>query len=127
MTKHLTRRDRDMIQGAMDGKRNKIIAADHDISENTVKVYMSRLFVKLGVDRRAGLANWGRAYAESERLIAERYREMHPDLELKEQTPSFRVKELAKFDVFRTMAASIQMTREQAYEIAVILSTKEHG
>jgi DNA-binding CsgD family transcriptional regulator len=117
---HLTNRDRDMIQGAMDDKGNKQIALDLGLSENTVKVYRSKIFSKLGVNGHRELARWGRAYAEFERRTAKRYHEQHPD---EPQPPTFEDIGLAAWEVFRTAAQTIELTAEQKSEVMELLFT----
>jgi DNA-binding NarL/FixJ family response regulator len=55
----LTRREGQLISLLSQGMKNKEIAAALNISEGTVKVYMSRLFQKLGVNDRFELALYG--------------------------------------------------------------------
>ena len=54
----LTVRDREVLAEIASGKTNREIAAVLTLSENTVRNHVSRLFDKLGVDRRSGLATW---------------------------------------------------------------------
>ncbi len=54
----LTRRESQITQGISEAKRNKQIAYDLHITEGTVKVYVSNIFVKAGVENRTGLAAW---------------------------------------------------------------------
>ena len=56
----LTPRERSLVEGIITNKRYKEIAFDLGVTENTVKVYLSRLYDKLNVDRRIGLINWAR-------------------------------------------------------------------
>jgi len=53
---HLTGREADLVSLLAQGKKNKEIAYLLGIQEGTVKVYLSRLFQKLGVDDRFQLA-----------------------------------------------------------------------
>jgi DNA-binding NarL/FixJ family response regulator len=53
---HLTGREGDLVALLAQGKKNKEIAYLLGIREGTVKVYLSRLFQKLGVDDRFQLA-----------------------------------------------------------------------
>ncbi len=55
----LTRREGQLISLLSQGLKNKEIAFQLHISEGTVKVYMSRLFQKLGVNDRFELALYG--------------------------------------------------------------------
>lgn len=49
---HLTRRQRDVLKLAVEGKANKLIARELGISEATVKVHLSASFRALGVKNR---------------------------------------------------------------------------
>jgi len=119
---HLTKRDRDMIQAAMDDKGNRQIAADLGLTENTVKVYRSKIFRKLGLQGHRELARWGRAYAEFERHALERYHEQHPD---EPTPPTFEVIEIVAYDVFRAAAQTIELTSEQKSEVIEILFSQK--
>jgi DNA-binding NarL/FixJ family response regulator len=55
----LTRREGQLVALLSQGLKNKEIAFQLNISEGTVKVYMSRLFQKLGVNDRFELALYG--------------------------------------------------------------------
>jgi len=55
----LTPREREIIGRLRQGLRNKQIAAEMNITEGTVKIYLFRLFVKLGVRNRFELASCG--------------------------------------------------------------------
>lgn len=55
----LTRREGQLVSLLAQGLKNKDIAAALDISEGTVKVYLSKLFHKLGVKDRLALALYG--------------------------------------------------------------------
>jgi DNA-binding CsgD family transcriptional regulator len=55
----LTRRESQLVSLLSQGLKNKEIAATLFISEGTVKVYLSRLFQKLGVKDRFELALFG--------------------------------------------------------------------
>ncbi len=55
----LTRREGQLVSLLAQGMKNKEIATQLNISEGTVKVYMSRLFQKLGVKDRFELALYG--------------------------------------------------------------------
>lgn len=59
-TFHLTHREMQIKQGTMLAKSNKEIAYDLGITENTVKVYSSRLYQKLGIHTRLELSLVGR-------------------------------------------------------------------
>ena len=49
-----------MLQFIDDGKSNRSIAAELNISEHTVKVHMWRLYNRLGVNSRTEAAKWWR-------------------------------------------------------------------
>lgn len=45
----LTRRERDVLRGLVDGQANKVIARSLDISPRTVEIYRANLMTKIGV------------------------------------------------------------------------------
>jgi two-component system response regulator TtrR len=51
----LTERERAVLQRVIDGKQNKVIAAELDISIKTVEFHRSKLMEKMRVDSVAGL------------------------------------------------------------------------
>jgi DNA-binding NarL/FixJ family response regulator len=53
----LTPREREIVSYLRQGLRNKQIAAEMNITEGTVKIYLFRLFHKLGVRNRFELAS----------------------------------------------------------------------
>ena len=55
----MTPREREIITLLRQGLRNKQIAGEMDITEGTVKIYLFRLFHKLGVRNRFELARCG--------------------------------------------------------------------
>jgi len=55
----LTPREREIVMRLRQGLRNKQIAAEMNITEGTVKIYLFRLFHKLGVRNRFELARCG--------------------------------------------------------------------
>ena len=55
----LTPREREIVMRLRQGLRNKQIAAEMGITEGTVKIYLFRLFHKLGVRNRFELASYG--------------------------------------------------------------------
>ena len=115
----ITRRHLNMVQAVIDGKRNKEIAEEFALSENTVKVYLANLSARLGVSGRHALAAWGRAYAEGQRKIQERLREMNPDH--LEQEPTFEHLAIAEYDVMRAMALVNTQPLEKRRELAAML------
>lgn len=121
-----TKREKDLVQAAIDGLKNKEIAHRLGVTENTIKVYLSRLYNKLGVKDRWDLCRWGRAFNESERLVRVRYAEFLRELNLdapqpEEQKPTFENTAIARYDVFRAMVQTTKLTREQAAEILALL------
>lgn len=61
----LTRRERDVLERVCRGLSTKAIAAELGVSEQAVKAHLSRLFLKFGVENRAGLV--GAAVSGAER------------------------------------------------------------
>lgn len=120
--KHVTRRERDVIQGVMDGLSNKEISARLGLSMFTAKTYTCRIMEKVGVGNRLALAQWGRAFIESQRRVAARFRELHPDSP--EIKPTFSEVEVLEFDVLRALAQSAKLTSAQAKDVAMILLEK---
>jgi two-component system nitrate/nitrite response regulator NarL len=57
----LTPREREIVMHLRQGLRNKQIAGEMNITEGTVKIYLFRLFHKLGVRNRFELARSGAA------------------------------------------------------------------
>jgi len=55
----LTPREREIVSNLKRGIRNKQIATEMGITEGTVKIYLFRLFQKLGVRSRFELARYG--------------------------------------------------------------------
>ena len=55
----LTPREREIVIWLRQGLRNKQIAAEMNITEGTVKIYLFRLFHKMGVRNRFELASYG--------------------------------------------------------------------
>lgn len=56
MAKKLTRRELQVLQGLTDGKSNKEIARDLDLSEPTVKLHVKNLYRKIGAANRTQAA-----------------------------------------------------------------------
>ncbi len=54
---HLTRRETDVLGRVLNGRKNSEISDDLDISEQTVKDYLSNIYAKLEVENRFALAN----------------------------------------------------------------------
>lgn len=62
---NLTPRERELVGLLSQGLRNKEIAAQMDLSEGTVKIYLSRLFQKVGAKDRLELALFGLRHGAS--------------------------------------------------------------
>jgi DNA-binding NarL/FixJ family response regulator len=58
---HLTQREKDTAELAIQGLRNKEIAQRLSLKESTVEQYLSHVYEKVGVDNRTQLA---RSYEE---------------------------------------------------------------
>jgi len=56
--KHLTLRDKQVINLVRQAKLNKEIAHELHLTEGTIKEYLNRIFRKLGVKNRTELAVW---------------------------------------------------------------------
>jgi DNA-binding NarL/FixJ family response regulator len=54
----LTRRELDVLALVADGKSNKVIAGQLNLSEHTVKLHLHHIIAKLGVHNRTGAAKW---------------------------------------------------------------------
>ncbi len=54
----LTRRELDVLALVADGKPNKVIAGQLNLSEHTVKLHLHHIIAKLGVHNRTGAARW---------------------------------------------------------------------
>jgi DNA-binding NarL/FixJ family response regulator len=61
---HLTPRESEVLARLRQGKPNKIIAHELKITENTVKVFVQRILVKLGASNRTEVAVLSRKRAE---------------------------------------------------------------
>lgn len=78
----LTKRESQLVTLVSQGLKNKEIAGKLFISEGTVKVYLSRLFQKVGVKDRFELALFGLKNLATD-LAAERHRDLPPTLGLR--------------------------------------------
>ena len=107
----------------MDALSNRQIARFLGIPQNTIKTYLWRLFKKLQVHNRAGLANWGRAYDEAKRIQAVHFNELHPDLEAPMEDPGWE-HATSDFEIFRAMAQTLELTKEQARIIAELMEDR---
>ncbi len=56
--KALTKRETQVVGLVADGMRNKEIATALHLSEGTIKVYISCIFDKIGIDSRSKLTRW---------------------------------------------------------------------
>jgi len=121
-TRRLTQREISLVQGVIDAKTNKAIAEELGLSINSIKVYLYRIFTKLGVENRAELANWGRAYAAAHESINRRYKEQHPDVS--QPKPVFQGVDVTEYEVFSAMARQIILTKDQIAEITALLRKK---
>lgn len=63
--KHLTARQIEMLEGILDGKSRKQIAAELHLSENTVKMHMSLLYDNLGVSGKDEIYGMLQSYREN--------------------------------------------------------------
>jgi DNA-binding CsgD family transcriptional regulator len=54
----LTAREQEVVQLVVQGKGNQAIAGALGITPNTVKMYLDKIYRKLGVPNRTGLAVW---------------------------------------------------------------------
>ncbi|HWE51375.1 MAG TPA: LuxR C-terminal-related transcriptional regulator [Bryobacteraceae bacterium] len=59
----LSGRERQLVREIASGAKNKDIAERMHLTVGTVKVYVSRLFGKLGLANRGELVTWGRRHA----------------------------------------------------------------
>ncbi|TYB82608.1 response regulator transcription factor [Maritimibacter fusiformis] len=55
---HLTERELQVLGSAAEGKQNKIIADELNLSQHTVKLHMHHVIAKLGVHNRTEAAIW---------------------------------------------------------------------
>ena len=60
----LSRNERLMLRGLTAGKRNREIAKELHLAEQTINGYMSLLYSKLGLHSRKDAAMWALAHAE---------------------------------------------------------------
>jgi DNA-binding NarL/FixJ family response regulator len=54
----LTARERQLVRYASEGMQNKEIAWAVHLQEGTIKSYMSKIFLKVGVRNRTALVGW---------------------------------------------------------------------
>lgn len=57
-THQLSAREREVVQGVVDGLSNSQIAERHGTAMNTVRTQLHAIFGKLGLANRAALAVW---------------------------------------------------------------------
>ena len=60
----LTRRERQVLEGVVAGKQNKVIAAELGLSPKTVESHRSRVMAKVGASSLAELVRLAVAYEE---------------------------------------------------------------
>ena len=125
-TVRLTPREKLVIQGVVEGKRNKEIAFLIGVRENTVKIYLSRIFEKLHVDGRHALAVWARAYSEYHLRIAEAYQRLHPEQQSSQLAPQpvFRDPQNVQWDVIVSMTRSTPLTLAQIKLLMTLLQNR---
>lgn len=58
MASPLTPRESEVVARVAQGKRNKEIARELQVTEGTVKEYLNRIFRKVGASGRVSLAIW---------------------------------------------------------------------
>ena len=68
----LTRRERQVLDRVCGGLTNKAVASELGVSQQAVKAHISRLFLKYGVENRAGLVAAVLGGSERARLERER-------------------------------------------------------
>ena len=102
----LTRRERQVLERVCEGLSTKGIAGELGVSEQAVKAHISRLFLKHGVENRAGLVAVAVGGAERGRLARERDSRAE-DLELQIEQLTARNTELehANRDLRRSRAS----------------------
>lgn len=54
----LTNREWEVLQLLAEGKKNKEIAKQLSITENTVEHHLKNIYIKLGVDNRVSASQW---------------------------------------------------------------------
>lgn len=65
LSKRLTLRENQVVDLVCQGRLNKEIAFQLHLSDGTIKVYMSKIFQKVGVSNRTELAIWALTRRES--------------------------------------------------------------
>jgi DNA-binding NarL/FixJ family response regulator len=65
MEKHLSFREKQIVDLVSQAKLNKEIAYELHLTEGTIKEYLNRVFRKLGVKNRTELAIWALTHQES--------------------------------------------------------------
>jgi DNA-binding CsgD family transcriptional regulator len=69
LRRHLTFREKQIVDLVIQAKLNKEIAYELHLSEGTVKEYLHKVFRKLGVKTRTELAVWALVSADGSRVI----------------------------------------------------------
>ena len=111
---YLTKREISVVDRVLDGKRNKQIAYELGLSENTIKVYLSRMYTKFGTDGRMEFAKVMRNHkAAIQSLKGVELGVAPPPIEAEpEQTP---------FERFLLMAHHLVLNADQARQVLVVL------
>ena len=100
---HFTRRDRQVIQGVLDGLSNKKIGAQLGVAENSVKVYLGRVTGKIGASGRFAIAQWVRENCPQDFRI---------------------IPEDRAFEYLRAAVSATSLTPEQCEELRQVLVLK---
>ena len=69
---HLTLREKQVVDLVSKSKMNKEVAYDLHLSEGTIKVFLTKIFRKLGVRNRTELAIWSLGHQAACSLTASR-------------------------------------------------------
>lgn len=92
-----------------DGKRNKEIASSLGIAENTVKVYLSRLFLKVNVSGRHKLGNYGR------------------EIDRMNEALNSIPKETPKIEVLMALASTLELTADEWRTVLGVMLSRSAG
>jgi DNA-binding CsgD family transcriptional regulator len=121
----LTKREQTVVQCVLDGHQNKEIAYQLGISENTIKVYLCKLYRKLNVGDRLQLNNWARAYAESQTRVAALVSEIARQTGSDAPTDDRLLKTQAAFELVRATLQTAEFTPDQLRTIFQLLMSAE--
>jgi DNA-binding CsgD family transcriptional regulator len=110
----LTKRQEQVARGLLAGKANKEIAYDLGLTENTVKVYCSRMYDQVGANGRMQYANMAREHFEALESLkgVELGEERKPAIQ-----PSF-------FDKFLAIAQNINLSADELRQVFSVLLAK---